>query len=146
MLIPDTMLIAATAFGQRLSADAVAAGLARGLRTGGAPVPDVCLLEADERPQGDPRAHLDSIGFDVRMRRARAVVIAAERLQERTLTGSMTFEIATRARQAGVPSYAITAVNLLEEFDARILDLQLVIEARTPRALRAAGERLAALG
>jgi hypothetical protein len=37
-------------------------------------------------------------------------------------------------------------VNLLEEFDARILDLQLVIEARTPRALRAAGERLAALG
>jgi hypothetical protein len=77
------------------------------------------------------------------MRAARAVVVAVERLGEATLAASPTFEIATRARQAGVPAYAITAANGLDAFDARILDLQLILEASGRRALAAAARRLA---
>jgi glycerate 2-kinase len=73
------------------------------------------------------------------------VVLAEWLLEERTLTGSPAFEIATRARQAGVPAYAVTAANRLSAFDARILDLQAILEASTPRALQAAGRRLAQL-
>jgi glycerate kinase len=91
------------------------------------------------------RALLEALDFDARMRRARAVVLAQWRLQERTLAGSAAFEIATRARQAGVPAYAVTAENTLDAFDARILDLQVILEASTARALAAAGRRLAEL-
>ena len=99
-------------------------------------------------PSGDPRgrcarAARTRCDFDARMRRARAVVLAEWRLEERTLAGSPAFEIATRARQAGVPAYALTATNGLSPFDARILDLQAILEASTPRALQAAARRLA---
>ena len=90
-------------------------------------------------------ALLESLDFDARMRRARAVVLAQRRLQERMLVGSAAFEIATRARQAGVPAYALTAENRLGAFDARILDLQVILEASSPRALEAAARRLAEL-
>lgn len=140
---PRQLLIASAAFGARLSASAVAAAIARGVRDGGLPEPDLLLLEpADERAE-DVRALLDGMDFDVRMRRARAVVIAAARLEERTLAGSLTFEIATRARQAGVPAYAVTADNQLDAFDARILDLQTILEVRGARSLETAGRRLA---
>ena len=89
---------------------------------------------------------LQAMDFDARMRAARAVVVGAERLDERTLVGSTVFEIATRARQAGVPAYAVTGENALSLFDARILDLQVILEARDPRALRRAGEKLAGGG
>ena len=79
------------------------------------------------------------------MRRARAVVIATERLRETTLAGSVTFEIATRARQGGVPAYAVTGANALDAFDARILDLQLILPARSRAALMTAGRKLAEL-
>jgi glycerate kinase len=79
------------------------------------------------------------------MRRARAVIVAAPRLDERTLEGSPAFEIATRARQAGVPCYAVTAESELDAFDARMLDLQAIQIARSTRALAAAGKRLAQL-
>ena len=79
------------------------------------------------------------------MRRARAVVLAEWRLEENTLRGSATFEIATRARQGGVPAYAVTAANALDPFDARILDLQVIVEARTMSALVTAGTKLARL-
>ena len=79
------------------------------------------------------------------MHRARAVIVAAQRLREQTLTGSATFEIATRARQSGVPAYAVTGENRLDPFDARILDLQLILEADSARALVAAGRKLARL-
>lgn len=79
------------------------------------------------------------------LRSARAVVIAAAELDERTLAGSSTFELATNARQLGVPAYAVTAENALDLFDARMLDLQAVLQARTTRALTGAGRRLAAL-
>jgi glycerate kinase len=79
------------------------------------------------------------------MLRARAVVLAEARLAESTLTASPAFEIATRARQAGVPAYAVAEQNLLDPFDARILDLQVILEASSPTALTAAGRRLAEL-
>jgi glycerate 2-kinase len=55
------------------------------------------------------------------------------------------FEIATRARQAGVPAYAVAGENALDPFDERILDLQAILEASSPRALEAAGRHLAEL-
>jgi glycerate kinase len=73
------------------------------------------------------------------------VVVGAGRLQERTLAGSVIFEIATRARQSGVPAYAVTCEDALEAFDARILDLQVILQARSRSALVTAGRKLAAL-
>jgi glycerate 2-kinase len=70
-------------------------------------------------------------------------VLAQRRLAESTLQASAAFELATRARQTGVPCYAVTARNGLDAFDARMLDLQLVIEARDLAALQAAGRTLA---
>ncbi|HYM55600.1 MAG TPA: glycerate kinase [Solirubrobacteraceae bacterium] len=141
--IPDRLLVAGGPFAAALPASRAAAAIGRGLRAGGLPAPDLCPI--DHEDAGDVRALLDSLDFDVRMRRARAVVVVAARLQERTLAGSLTFEIATRARQAGVPAYAVTAENTLNAFDARILDLQVILEARTARALTAAGRKLAGL-
>jgi len=71
------------------------------------------------------------------------VVIAVAALRERTLAGSAAFEVATLARQNGVPCYAVAADVALDAFDLRVLDLQLVLEARGQAALRRAGERLA---
>jgi hypothetical protein len=143
MLIPERLLVASGPFGPRLPAPAVAAAIARGVRAAGRPEPDLCpILPAGEAPE-EVRTLLDALGFDTRMRSARAVVVAAQRMEERTLAGSFTFEIATRARQGGVPAYAIAAENALDPFDARILDLQLILQARTARALAAAGSRLA---
>ena len=143
--IPKHLLVAAGSLGPRLPAPAVAAAIARGVEAAGRPHPDLCPIDLAHEAPEEVRALLDAVDFDVRMRAARAVVVACERLQERALAGSFTFEIATRARQAGVPAYAITASNVLDPFDARILDLQLILEARTAKALVAAGRRLAEL-
>jgi glycerate kinase len=168
-VISRTVLVAAEPFGERLGGERVAAAIGRGLRAADASLEvDLLPLElrwADReapRPRG-PRqrraaaserhsgaaAHvrtaLDALGFDGRMRAARAVVLGAARLDERTLLGSATFELATRARQAGVPAYAVTAENALGLFDARVLDLQVILQAGEARALRRAGERLAGL-
>jgi glycerate kinase len=86
---------------------------------------------------------LDAIGFDVRMRAARAVVTGEGRLDTQSLAGKLVSEIATRARQAGVPCHAIVGRRELDSFGARVLDLQTVLEASTPRQLTAAGRRLA---
>ena len=140
-----TTLVAAGPFGAPLPAPRVAAAIARGLQAGGLPTADSCPIVPDDAPEGDVRALLDELDFDARMRRSRAVVLAEWRLAERTLEGSAAFEIATRARQAGVPTYAVTAENGLDSFDARILDLQAIILAPSTRALTAAGRRLATL-
>jgi glycerate kinase len=143
MLIPRAVLIASGPFGPDQSAERVSESIARGLRAGGLPDPDLCPLPAEEHDgQGMPEM-LDAVGFDSRMRAARAVIVGTERLDERTLVASFAFEIATRARQSGVPAYAVTATNLLDAFDARILDLQVILQARSPRALAAAGRKLA---
>ncbi|MDX6692347.1 MAG: glycerate 2-kinase [Solirubrobacteraceae bacterium] len=87
---------------------------------------------------------LDALGFDARMRAARAVIVGDGRLDARALRGRVAGEIATRARQAGVPCHAITACNELNRFDARILDLQAIIQAGTTDEIEAAGASLAA--
>jgi glycerate kinase len=142
-MIPRTLLIASGAF-ETLSAERVASAISRGLEGGGFPT-DECPLQAGGDSPAEVRALLDAVGFDGRMRSSRAVVLAEWLLEERTLAGSPAFEIASRARQAGVPAYAVTASNTLSAFDARILDLQAILEASTPRALQAAGRRLAKL-
>lgn len=143
MLIPRVALIASEDFSATLPAASVAEAIARGLLAGGLLEADLLPLTREELAGGELRTLLDALGFDERMRAARAVIVAAPRLHERTLDGSVAFEIATRARQGGVPAYAVTAENELDAFDARILDLQLVIEAGTSRTLVAAGRKLA---
>jgi hypothetical protein len=137
--IPLAALIVGVAPSPRVSAEAAAREIARGLSEAGAPEPGLCPLEAVE----GPRELLDSIGFDAHMRSARALVILDGCLSPCTLAPSLTFEMATRARQAGVPAYAVAGENLLDGFAARILDLQLIIQARSRGDLRAAGRRLA---
>ncbi len=148
-MISRTVLIATELLGQELSAERAGAAIGRGLQAGDPMFEvDVCPIE----PAGDKdaRALLDALDFDARMRAARAVVVGAGRLDERTLLTdqgrpSAVFEIATRARQAGVPAYAVAGENALSLFDARILDLQVIVQASTTRALRRAGEKLAGL-
>ena len=55
------------------------------------------------------------------------------------------FEVATRARQSGVPCYAIVGEDALDAFDKRILDLDVVLEAASAGELERAGAALAAL-
>ncbi|HYZ71247.1 MAG TPA: glycerate kinase [Thermoleophilaceae bacterium] len=85
---------------------------------------------------------LDALGFDERMRAARAVVTGEGKLDEQTLEGKLVGEIGTRARQAGVPLHAIVGTDRLDPFGKRIIDLQLVQEATDLDAMEAAGERL----
>ncbi len=86
---------------------------------------------------------LDAVGFDVRMRAARAVVCGEGRLDRQSLSGKAVSEVATRARQAGVPCFAVAGSCELDRFSQRILDLQGVLEAGTPAELERAGTTLA---
>jgi glycerate kinase len=88
---------------------------------------------------------LDALGFDARLRPARAVVVGEGRLDHSTLEGKAAFEIAGRARQIGVPAHAVVGKNALDRFDARIMDLQAILEAGTEAELRRAGRTLAGL-
>lgn len=88
---------------------------------------------------------LDRLDFQRRMRSARAVITGEGRLDQQSLAGKALSEVATRTRQSGVPCHAIVGQLALGAFGLRILDLQVVLEAGTPRAIRAAGQRLAEL-
>jgi glycerate kinase len=88
---------------------------------------------------------LDLLDFDSRMRAARAVVTGEGRLDLQSLAGKAVSEVATRARQSGVPCHAIVGRRALDAFGARVLDLQAVIEASTLHELREAGAELARL-
>jgi hypothetical protein len=145
-VISRIVLVLAEAFGEGMNGTRVAEALARGLRADERIECDLCALDEhrDTQPR-DVATLLADLDFDRRMRAARAVVIARERLDDRTLPGSVAFEAATRARQAGVPAYAVTACDALDPFEARIVDLQVIIEASTPRALSAAGRKLSRL-
>jgi glycerate kinase len=144
MLIATTPLIVTGAFGSGLSAPRVARALAEGLRAGGRPAADLCPLPPGLE-DGAIRARLDALELHERMLRSRAVILGEWLLEERALAQSTTFELATRARQSGVPAYAVTGENRLNCFDARMLDLQLIVEARSVRALAAAGRKLASV-
>jgi glycerate kinase len=87
---------------------------------------------------------LDALDFDVRMRAARAVITGEARLDEATLAGGVVGEVGTRSRQAGVPLHAIVGEDALDGFGKRIIDLQVVREARTAAELEAAAEELGA--
>lgn len=87
---------------------------------------------------------LDELGFDARMRAARAVVVGEARLDRATLEGRVAGEIATRARQSGVPCHAVVGEDAIDRFDARILDLQGIVVASTLEEIEAAGAALAA--
>ena len=141
-MISRTLLIVARPFGGRLGAEHVAGAIAEGLRGGGW---EVDLLPLGDETESAAIAIVRAPGFGARMRAARAVVIAEPRLDERTLAGTVAFEIATRARQGGVPAYGITRENELDSFDARILDLQTILRARSHRSLVSAGRELAEL-
>ncbi len=88
---------------------------------------------------------LDALGFDGRMRAARAVVTGEGRLDQQSLAGKAVSEVATRARQGGVPCHAIVGSRELDAFGARVLDLQAVLEAGTVPELERAGRELAGL-
>jgi len=88
---------------------------------------------------------LDALRFDARMRAARAVVTGEGKLDEQSLAGKLVSEVATRARQAGVPCFAVCGRRELDDFGARILDLQTVLEAGTVPELERAGRELAQL-
>lgn len=86
---------------------------------------------------------LAELGFDERMRAARAVIVGEGRIDEQSLQGKIAGEIATRARQAGVPCFAIVGRSDLDAFGARMLDLQRVLEATNPGEMAAAAASLA---
>ena len=86
---------------------------------------------------------LDEVGFDARMRSARAVVTGEGKLDMQSLVGKVVSEVATRARQSGVPCHAVVGTRELDSMGARILDLDRVIEASTLTELEDAGRALA---
>ncbi len=88
---------------------------------------------------------LDALRFDERMRDARAVITGEGRIDEQSLAGKLVSEIATRARQAGVPCHAVVGRRELDAFGARVLDIGTIREAGTPAELEAAGRELAPL-
>jgi hypothetical protein len=162
--VPQWALVVSLPFSARLRAEKVGTAVAAGLRAGGRPEPDVLALGDDlqgaraaagaetgargselEEAGAGVSATLALAGFDERLRPARALILAAARLERDRLRGTLELEVLTRARQAGVPAYAICRDLGLNAFDARLLDLQVVLEARTERALSAAARRLAPL-
>ena len=88
---------------------------------------------------------LDAVGFDARMRAARCVITGEGRLDESSLVGKLVSEVATRARQAGVPCDAVCGTRALDGVGARVLDLERILEASSLAELRAAGRTLAAV-
>jgi len=132
------------------------AALAQHGGLGGAALVVLCDLRAPgalaERLRDEGRARLvagapfvlAALDFDARMRAARAVVVGERRLERASLQGRVSGEMATRARQSGVPCHAVVARDAIDRFDARILDLQAIVEAATIVELEAAGEALAA--
>lgn len=87
---------------------------------------------------------LRALDADARLQAARAVVVGEGRLDSTSLQGKITGELATRARQGGVPCHAIAGSSTLDRFDRRMIDLQTVQAAPTLAALEAAGRALAA--
>ena len=143
----DERLAAAAAAGPAVIVLAAADGLATA-----APAPPegaarlVVLTGPGDPPSLPPgaiaesgtRFVLEALGFDARMRAARAVVTGTGRLDDRALRGAVEGEIAVRARQAGVPCHAVVGERALDLFATRILDLQRIVEAPTSEEIEAA--------
>jgi glycerate kinase len=99
----------------------------------------------DARLESGASFVLEQLDGDARMRAARAVVVGEGLLDLRTLAGKAPGELATRARQSGVPCFAVVGGRTLDAFGGRILDLQAVLEASTVAELELAGRELATL-
>jgi glycerate 2-kinase len=127
--VPTDVLVVTDGYAGAFSAELVAGALQRGLAASGQPALVSTLA--------DP-------GYDLKMRAARAVITGMGRLDRRSLVGTVLSEVATRARQAGVPCHAVVGYSALDLFDLRILDLQLVLEAKTLAEIEAAGAELGA--
>ncbi len=127
--VPTEILVVVDDFGEALPVQAVGEALVSGLAAGGQPARVAGLSDRD---------------YDAQMRGSLAVLVGAERLHREALAGSVLAEVATCARQAGVPCHAVVGANELDLFDMRILDLQLVIEASTVPELQRAGAEIAA--
>ncbi len=87
---------------------------------------------------------LSALDADERLQAARAVIVGEGRLDRTTLEGKIAAEISVRARQMGVPCYAVVGSNGLEAIDQRILDIQAIIEATTLDEIERAGHEIAA--
>jgi glycerate kinase len=74
---------------------------------------------------------LERLDFPKRMVASRAVITGEGSLDHQTLLGKAVGEVATRARQSGVPCHAIVGRMLMTEFEARILDFESWAEAGT---------------
>jgi glycerate kinase len=81
----------------------------------------------------------------IAMSGAAGIIVGEGRLDETSLEGKALGEAATRARQAGVPCFAVVGTDALDRFGARILDLQRVLEAPTLDAVEHAAADLASL-
>src|SRR6202012_2214911 len=114
--VPTEVLIVPDGYAGTFSAELVAEALQQGPTPGGHPAQVSTLADPD---------------YDSQMRAARAVITGMGRLERRSLVGTLLSEVATRARQAGVPCHAVVGYNGLSLFDMRILDLQLLLEATT---------------
>ena len=86
---------------------------------------------------------LDRLGFDEALRTTAFVVTGEGRLDRQTLAGKIVGEVATRARQSGVRCHAVVGGRELDDFEARMLDLETVTEAGDLDAFAAAGRELA---
>ena len=52
------------------------------------------------------------------------------RLDEQTVGGKLMFEVATRARQGGVPCYAVVGKDDLDAFEHRLMNIEVEAAAR----------------
>jgi len=87
---------------------------------------------------------LDAVGFDERLRRARAVITGEGRIDSTTLEGKAVFEIAARCARAGVPVHAVVGSSALSAAESAQLSLTSIREASSTQDLEAAGRALAA--
>ena len=87
---------------------------------------------------------LEALDFDARMRAARAVVVGERRLERATLQGGSPARSRPARASPAFPATPSSATDAIDRFDARILDLQAILEAATVAELEAAGEALAA--
>ena len=85
---------------------------------------------------------LDALDFDERMRASWAVITGEGKIDAQTLQGKVVGELATRCRQAGVPSHAVVGRNELPAFEQRLLDIEGLEEATTLPEIEAAAERI----
>ena len=86
---------------------------------------------------------LDAIGFDERLRRARAVITGEGRLDAQTLAGKAVSEIAARCASTGVPLHVVAGSVALDTAEAESLGLASTHQASDLAELEDAGRVLA---